>query len=182
MFSGQTRNFPEVFPWVRCSALGLYTVRFTVTAVWLTVEYGTVEPSTVRWASFWDYRRLRDGYIAAVDGGKRWTEYIYSVLKIYAGSARTTRTWLFTSISTQIVRLGLARRRKIVSQPPEKMCSTATVEPALCQKKENFNDHVFTHQEYILEVLIKLVDCWPIFSGISSCEKLLRGSQGRWHM
>ena len=42
-----------------------------VTAVLLTVEYGTVEPSTIRQGSFQDYQWLRDGYVAAVDSGKR---------------------------------------------------------------------------------------------------------------
>jgi hypothetical protein len=37
----------------------------------------------------------------------------------------------------------------MVSRPPEKMRSTATAEPALCQKEEICNNHLFTHQEYI---------------------------------
>jgi hypothetical protein len=34
------------------------------------VENGTVEPSTIHQASFWDYQWLQDVYVVAVDGGK----------------------------------------------------------------------------------------------------------------
>ena len=114
------------------------------------VEYGTVEPSTVCQASFWDYWQLQDGYVAAVDSGKWWMGYIYNMLKIYVGFAWTTCTQLFTSISIQIVlELRLAQWREMVSQPPEKMRSTATAKPVLSQKKEISYNYLFTHQEYI---------------------------------
>ena len=120
-----------------------------VTAIWLTVECGTVELSTVRQASFWDYWQLQDGYVAAVDSGKRWMGYIYNVLKIYVGFAWTTCTQLFTSISIQIVlELRLAWRREMhdhlkkfaLQQQPNLHC---------LRKKEISYNYLFTHQEYI---------------------------------
>ena len=85
-----------------------------------------------------------------VENGEQDIYIWYSVLKIYVDFAWTTCTQLFTSISIQIVLAwSLAQQREMVSWPPKKMCSTATAKPALCQKEEICNNHLFTHQEYI---------------------------------
>ena len=69
----------------------------------------------------------------------------------YVDFARTTCILLFTSISMRIVlACRLARRREIVSRPPEKIHSTATAEPALRQKEEICFNNPFTHQEYTI--------------------------------
>jgi hypothetical protein len=57
--------------------------------------------------------------------------------------------WCLSHITKQASMWRLVQWREMVSWPPKKMCSTATAEPALCQKEEICNNYLFTHQEYI---------------------------------
>ena len=50
--------------------IGLYTVRLTVMAVRLTVEYGMAKPLTIHQAIFWDCLCLWDSCIMAEDSEK----------------------------------------------------------------------------------------------------------------
>ena len=66
--------------------IGLHTVRLTVKKPLVTSRWLSVKLFSIISSIFWSYRRLRDGYVAATDGGKRWTGCnLLFLLKFFLG-------------------------------------------------------------------------------------------------